>query len=169
MQVNILAIIQLHAKGNGQHFLKDWKGYKLGFGTIQDKNYWMGLEQMHNITGSNMYGLELHLKQSDEQVKILKWTTFRVMSEKEKYRLYVNTFQAGRSGLTDKLAYHNGRYFSTIEKDNDGWGQDCSGDINNGRGSGWWYHACYHCRLNYLDCPYYQSKCFEESTMIIKR
>ena len=162
-------IIQVHAKGKGEYFLRSWEGYKLGFGTVQDKNYWMGLEQMHNITGSDLYGLELRLKQNDDQVKVLKWSRFRVKNENEKYKLYVSGFQAGNSGLSDRFSYHNGRQFSTIDRDNDSWGNHCAGSRGHGKGSGWWYNSCYYLRLNYLDCPSYQGKCYEESTMIVKR
>ena len=141
----------------------------MGFGTIQDKNYWIGLEQMHNITGSDLYGLELHLKQSDDQVKVLKWSKFRVMDERDNYKLLVSGFHAGNSGLSDRFSYHDGRYFSTIDRDNDRWSKHCSRESNQGLGSGWWYNSCYHLRLNYFDCPSYQAKCYEESTMIVKR
>ena len=123
---------------------------------------------MHNITGSNLYGLELHLKQSDQQVKIIRWKTFKVEGENRKYRLYVGGFQAGKSGLPDKLTNHNGKYFSTIDRDNDAWGNNCAGSISHGRGTGWWYHSCYWSRLNYHDCPWYNT-CYEESRMIVKR
>ena len=160
--------IQVHAKGKGDNFVKSWKGYKEGFGTIRDKNYWLGLEKIHNITGSDHYGLELYLKQSDQQVKIVKWKQFKVQGENYKYRLYVSGFQKGSSGLGDQLNYQNGRYFSTVDRDNDNWSKHCAGDRGQGKGTGWWYNACYHPRLNYIDCPWYHT-CFEESTMIVKR
>ena len=164
----VLEIIQVHAKGKGEDFLKPWERYKIGFGSVEDKNYWIGLEKMHNITGSDLYGLELHLKDDEQKVIILKWKKFRVMNEKDKYRLYVSEFQAGTSGLADRFSYHNGKYFSTIDVDNDGWSYHCAGNNGHGKGSGWWYHSCYYLRLNYLDCPFYL-KCYEESTMIVKR
>ena len=45
---------------------------------------------------------------------------------------------------TDSLTYHNGRSFSTYDRDND----DDSGNCAEHYKAAWWYKACYYSNLN---------------------
>ena len=112
-------------KGYGSGFVKDWNDYKVGFGSPEDNVYWIGLDRMHELTSSGFYYLEVKLKRGG-QTKTLKWTSFSVGSESNKYRLSVSGFDQGTSGLIDELSYHSGMYFSTHDRDNDDWYANCS-------------------------------------------
>lgn len=128
----------------------------------------MGLDDINDLTTSGSYSLEIHLKKSGV-TKIVKWSSFKVGSESEKYKLSISGFDVGTSGLGDKLAYHNGMYFTSRDKDNDKDGGNCSQQWWQ---SGWWYKSCYHSQLNAADSngPRYSgNNPYDESTMILKR
>ena len=168
--INQGIIIQRHVKGYGSNFAKYWNDYKVGFGSPDGKYYWIGLDRMHELTSSGDYYLEVQLRRGG-QTKTVKWTTFSVDSESNKYRLTVNGFDQGTSGLSDLLSGqhgHKGMAFSTRDRDND---QDprnaCSTFYGN---SGWWYSNCFACHLNHgkSSGPRYGDY-YDESTMILKR
>ena len=50
-----------------------------------------------------------------------------------------NIFVSGES-----LVYANGRLFSTFDRDNDSWAQNCAAKFR----GGWWYTACHRSNLN---------------------
>ena len=164
--INQGIIIQRHVKGYGSNFAKYWNDYKVGFGSPDGNYYWIGLDRMHELTSSGDYYLEIQLKQGG-QTKIVKWTTFSVDSESNKYRLTVGGFDQGTSGLSDRLSGHNGMLFSTRDRDNDQNSNPCSNYYGY---SGWWFNGCYNSHLNYGTStgPIYNNY-YDESTMILKR
>ena len=58
---------------------------------------------------------------------------FRVDSEDQGYTLHIGGY-SGTAG--DSMKYHNGKKFSTFDKDNDNWTFDCA-DTAKG---GWWFN-----------------------------
>ena len=92
--------------------------YKNGFGTVNGKTFWIGLDTIHELTKTGAYSLEVILK-DDGQTKTLQWSSFSVDSESNKYRLSISGFNAGTSGLSDQLYLSNGMYFTTRDRDND--------------------------------------------------
>ena len=168
--INQGIIIQRHVKGYGSNFAKYWNDYKVGFGSPDGNYYWIGLDRMHELTSSGDYYLEIKLKKGG-QTKTVKWTTFSVDSESNKYRLTVGGFDQGTSGLSDWLSYHTGNYFSTPDRDNDP--SFVHGSVTNGY-SGWWFKGCCRSNLNWGDSlgPYYKlpyGARYDESTMTLKR
>ena len=159
----------MNRRGSGFVFQKNWNEYKSGFGSIEDKAYWIGLEKIHQITSFDEYGLEVVLTRNDGTVKIMNWDEFRIGGEDVKYKLTIGGYKPGSSGLTDKFGYHNGMKFSTMDNDNDKWNGSCS---NTWGKSGGWFNACNYVNLNYPTYIYYPgggSNQYDESTMIIKR
>ena len=122
---------------------------------------------MHELTSSGSYILEIKLK-TGGQTKTVKWTSFSVESESNKYRLSVGGFDQGTSGLPDALSYHNGNYFSTRDRDNDQYSGKCSSVYGD---TGWWFKNCYYSHLNTGSSsgPDYYGPHYDESTMILKR
>ena len=159
-------IIQRHVKGYGSGFAKSWNDYKIGFGSPEDNVFWIGLDRMHELTSSGSYILEIILKKGG-QTKTVKWTSFSVGSESNRYRLSVSGFDQGTSGLPDQLNYHSGMYFSTRDRDNDQYGGNCASIYGY---SGWWFKSCYASHLNFGSSsgPQYNIH-WDESTMILKR
>ena len=160
-------IIQRHVKGAGGQFPRPWRFYKNGFGSEGANYYWAGLDTIHGITSSGSYSLEIELT-TGGQTKTVKWGTFTVGSESNKYQLSLSGFDAGTSGLQDGLTPHNGMFFSTRDVDNDQWSGGCSSQYGN---TGWWYKDCAVTNLNIAHTrgPWYATQFFDESRMILKR
>ena len=87
--------------------------------------------------------MELHISVWNDIESVITWNyqTFRISGPENKYRL---TVSGGTGDGSDRLAYHNGQYFSTYDRDNDSGGTNCA----NSHKGGWWYGHCYHSDLN---------------------
>ena len=72
-------------KGKGANFVRDWEQYKNGFGSVSKKNYWIGLEKLHDLTDSGSYGLQIKLRMNGGEVKVVEYDSFRVAGENENY------------------------------------------------------------------------------------
>ena len=127
----------------------------------------LGLEKLHNLTYSGSYGLQIVLKMNNGGDRVVEYEVFRVTGEQDKYRLFINRFKAGNSGLADRFSYHNGSPFSTFDRDNDNWSKNCAKEY----AGGWWFKDCYHSHLNNVNGPaWIQWNQYEqESTMILKK
>ena len=133
----------------------------------KEQIYWAGLDTIHGITSSGSYSLEIELT-TGGQTKTVKWGTFTIGSESNKYQLSLSGFDAGTSGLQDGLTPHNGMFFSTRDVDNDQWSGACSSQYGN---TGWWYKDCAVTNLNiaHTSGPWYATVFYDESRMILKR
>ena len=99
----------------------------------------------------------------NNEIKVVEYDSFRVMGENDNYKLWVNGFRPGDSGLADRLTYHNGRPFSTYDRDND---SHCSRQYGS---AGWWFGYCFESNLNRPSGPnwIHDNQFEEESTMIL--
>ena len=162
-------IMQRNTKGYSSDFQRYWSDYKRGFGSINGKTYWLGLDTIHDLTKSGTYSLEIILKKNG-QTKTVTWSSFSVANESNKYRLSVSGFDAGSSGMSDYLDEPNGMFFSTRDRDNDVLSDHCSTWL--GGYSGWWFNSCGR-SLNRGDSKGPQirppNEYYDESTMILKR
>ncbi|XP_068134998.1 fibrinogen gamma chain isoform X2 [Hyperolius riggenbachi] len=142
-------------------FNKNWVQYKEGFGYLSPKDtteFWLGNEKIHLIsTQSTMpYVLRIELEDWNGQKSTADYSTFRLGSEKDKYRLTYAYFLDGEAGdafdgydfgddPSDKTnTGHNGLPFSTYDKDNDKYGGNCAEQ----EGAGWWMNNCHAGNLN---------------------
>ena len=159
-------IIQVNSNGKGSVFNKNWNDYKNGFGSVEDKAYWIGLDRIHDLTKSGAYGLKMILKKNGS-TKVVRWSSFVVGNEAGDYRLSVSGFNAGSSGLSDRLAYHNNMRFSTKDRDNDPHPGHCASYYGN---VGWWYvYGCWYCLPNYGTHPPSYQGSRDEIQMILER
>ena len=143
-------MIQSHAKGQGANFDRTWNEYKAGFGTIEENNFWIGLEKMHTLTHSGIYGVRIDLKLNDGTEKTAEFESFAVMDIYDNYRLYISGFKS-TSGVIDRFSYHNNKQFSTEDYDNDSDPDDnCAVNYGN---TGWWFGECFNVHLNQIDGP----------------
>ena len=137
--------------------------------------YWIGLEPIYEMTSSGSYSLEIQLKKAGQE-KIVRWNSFSIGDESNKYQLSISGFDAGNSGLGDGMSLHNGMFFTTIDRDHDWWRQDNCASPKDG-GGGWWFKDCYASQLNRADLgqidhrigPIYYYAFYDESTMILRR
>ena len=107
-----------------------WQEYKEGFGDLTG-SFWLGLEYLHEIT-KRPATLRITLEDWDGTKKYAQYADFSISGEDDGYRLSVGSY-SGDAG--DSLNYHNGKKFSTIDKDQD----SDSWHLSQEYGGAWWY------------------------------
>nr|XP_039260831.1 ficolin-2-like [Styela clava] len=124
-----------------EDFYRGWDEYANGFGE-KDKEMWLGLETIHQLTKNRSYELRVDLGDFNGNTAYAKYGTFSIASASENYRLLVGEYN-GTAG--DSFTQHNNMQFSTKYSDNDGWSSDSCAKKYKGA---WWYRNCYYSNLN---------------------
>ncbi|XP_028851758.1 angiopoietin-related protein 2b [Denticeps clupeoides] len=132
-------VIQRRMDGS-VNFFRNWETYKQGFGNI-DGEYWLGLENIYWLTSQGNYKLLVTLEDWSGRKVFAEYASFRVDSEAEFYKLRVGRYH-GNAG--DSLTWHNGKQFTTLDRDHDVYTGNCA----HYQKGGWWYNACAHSNLN---------------------
>ncbi|XP_063791874.1 ficolin-1-like [Pseudophryne corroboree] len=127
-------------------FHRDWKSYKMGFGTRLTE-FWLGNDNLHQITSSGTWELRVDLQDFEAKNSFAKYKSFKIMGESEKYKLILGDFVSGTAG--DSLTYHNGMMFTTTDQDNDVYYDNCAQKYK----GAWWYNKCHSTNLNGLYLP----------------
>uniref|UniRef100_A0A8I3WDN3 Microfibril associated protein 4 n=1 Tax=Callithrix jacchus TaxID=9483 RepID=A0A8I3WDN3_CALJA len=152
-------------------FFRGWNDYKLGFGRA-DGEYWLGkagtrwaeglppvqvlfsscpsspgLQNMHLLTLKQKYELRVDLEDFENNTAYAKYADFSispnaVSAEEDGYTLYVAGFEDGGAG--DSLSYHSGQKFSTFDRDQDLFVQNCAA-LSSGA---FWFRSCHFANLN---------------------
>uniref|UniRef100_A0A3P9C6Z8 Fibrinogen C-terminal domain-containing protein n=1 Tax=Maylandia zebra TaxID=106582 RepID=A0A3P9C6Z8_9CICH len=122
-------------------FFRTWSEYKAGFGNLSEE-FWLGNELLHNLTNVGPVSLRVDMRSGNHTV-YAHYTNFSVDSETRHYTLTVSGY-TGTAG--DSMRYHNGRPFSTRDKNPDPMGIHCAKAYM----GGWWYKNCYKVNLNGL-------------------
>ena len=127
-----------------QDFYRGWADYNQGFGDL-NREFWLGLSYLHRLTTQpgTTNTLRVDLMDFDEEQRYAQYSSFSVRDSDENYKLLVSGFD-GDAG--DSLSYHNDRPFSTRDRDNDEWNDNCAIIFK----GAWWYGACHHSNLNGL-------------------
>ncbi|MGH0184163.1 UNVERIFIED_CONTAM: hypothetical protein FKN15_013929 [Acipenser sinensis] len=120
-------------------FLKRWKNYTQGFGDMNEE-FWLGLDKMYDLTNSQQYELRVDLRAGSESVYAI-YDNFKLAPASQKYQLTVGNYR-GTAG--DAMTYHQGRAFTTVDRDNDIALSNCAFTH---RGA-WWYKNCHLANLN---------------------
>ena len=122
---------------NTTSFNRLWDAYKSGFGNSSG-NYWMGLEELYQLTSNDSYMLRFELLLVNGSWLSAEYETFRIENEAMNYTIHVTGYSgdAGDIMNTDGDSNINGMPFSTTDHR----------DINNNcairEGGGWWYNNC---------------------------
>ncbi|XP_032875582.1 fibrinogen alpha chain-like isoform X2 [Amblyraja radiata] len=134
------------------NFNQSWDKYKRGFGRLDDEgrgNIWLGNDVLHLLTA----------KETSLRIELEDWSGNRtyaeyivnVGSESENYTLNITSYTGNAgdaliSGLFMDTAYtsHANMKFSTFDRDNDNWEENCAQFY----GGGWWYNNCQAANLN---------------------
>nr|XP_019948173.1 PREDICTED: tenascin-like [Paralichthys olivaceus] len=122
-------------------FYRTWNEYSAGFGNLSEE-FWLGNELLHNLTSVGPVSLRVDM-QSGNDTAYAHYGNFSIDSEERHYTLTVSGY-TGTAG--DSMRYHNGRSFSTRDKDTDPLGIHCARAYM----GGWWYKNCYKTNLNGL-------------------
>ncbi|XP_077981480.1 ficolin-2-like [Glandiceps talaboti] len=124
-------------------FFRLWDDYKRGFGDVS-REFWLGNDRIHQITTSRRYELRIDMEGVNGDKIYAKYDSFSIEDEANKYKLHIGGY-SGTAG--DSLTFsHNGRFFSTKDRDNDEKGRDpsCAWKYT----GAWWYSNCHHSNLN---------------------
>ncbi|KAL1404775.1 hypothetical protein pipiens_005232 [Culex pipiens pipiens] len=125
-------------------FNRYWDDYRNGFGTIgRGSEFWLGLEQIHQITANGDYELAVELKGESGLYGFARYSQFRLAGETERYRISALGQYSGTIG--DKLSQHRDLPFSTRDRDHDQSGTSCAEYYS----GGWWYKSCASCLVQF--------------------
>lgn len=86
-----------------------------GFGNI-DGEYWLGLENIYWLTNQANYKLLVTLEDWSGRKVFAEYASFRLEPEADFYKLRVGRYH-GNAG--DSLTWHNGKQFTTLDRDHD--------------------------------------------------
>ncbi|KAM6456515.1 tenascin-N [Liasis olivaceus] len=134
--------IMFQRRSTGQlDFSKKWKNYVEGFGSPSGE-FWLGLEKLHDLTRSAHIPYELRVDlQTHNESAYAMYDLFQVGSSRDRYKLSLGNYR-GTAG--DAMTYHNGRKFTTLDRDNDIAITNCAITHH----GGWWYKNCHLANLN---------------------
>ena len=128
-------------------FDRDWDDYVNGFGE-EDGNYWMGLEEIHQLTTTHNVSLFVNIETFEGEPFTLKLQTFSVGNATSIYAWNFPEYSQPSDPVKETIFFgsYSGNMFTTRDRDNDGWrGGNCASD--NYRG-GFWYGGCGPINLN---------------------
>ncbi|GIX79439.1 techylectin-5B [Caerostris darwini] len=117
-----------------QNFSQHWAVYKRGFGDPQ-REFWIGNDKMHALTTQDDVKLRVELEDFEGNSAYAEYTRFKVADEKKNYKISVGGYHGN---ATDSLSLHDGKLFSTIDRDNDEVAACCN--CADTFGGGWWYY-----------------------------
>lgn len=136
-------------------FNQSWDEYRTGFGSVDTDGkgeFWLGNQNLHWLTGQSETLLKVEMEDWEGGTATAGYTV-RVGSEEEGFPLYVSGYSGdGGDALvlpgmdTALFLSHDGMKFSTFDRDNDKWEQNCAEVY----GGGWWYNRCQAANLNGL-------------------
>ncbi|XP_073874205.1 tenascin isoform X12 [Macaca fascicularis] len=131
-------IVFLRRKNGHENFYQNWKAYAAGFGDRREE-FWLGLDNLNKITAQGQYELRVDLRDHGETAFAV-YDKFSVGDAKTRYKLKVEGY-SGTAG--DSMAYHNGRSFSTFDKDTDSAITNCALSYK----GAFWYRNCHRVNL----------------------
>uniref|UniRef100_W5M325 Tenascin R (restrictin, janusin) n=1 Tax=Lepisosteus oculatus TaxID=7918 RepID=W5M325_LEPOC len=120
-------------------FSRKWNDYRYGFGNLEDE-FWLGLDNIHRIASQGRYELRIDMKDGQESV-YANYDKFAIGDARSLYKLRIGEYN-GTAG--DSLSYHQGRPFSTKDRDNDIAVTNCALSYK----GAWWYKNCHRANLN---------------------
>lgn len=149
------------------NFNRTWDEYRAGFGNIDKQGrgeVWIGNKILHLLT-QNESVLRVELLDWAEKEAYAEYN-IHVGSETEGFELSVSSYtgdagDALAQGPADMGSYlsHAGMKFSTFDRDNDKWEENCAELY----GGGWWYNNCQSANLNGI---YYKGGKYDPASKI---
>ncbi|RVE73251.1 hypothetical protein OJAV_G00048820 [Oryzias javanicus] len=127
-------------------FNRTWQEYRDGFGGAQAE-HWLGNAAVHALTSAGQHQLRVELEDWHQQERQATYGNFKVASEAQRFRLTAQEYSgdAGNALSYSKRYNHDGRFFSTSDRDHDRYS---SGNCAQYYGAGWWFDACLAANLN---------------------
>ncbi|XP_036090483.1 tenascin-R isoform X2 [Rousettus aegyptiacus] len=132
--------IVFQRRQNGQtDFFRKWAEYRAGFGNLEDE-FWLGLDNIHRVTAQGRHELRVDMRDGPDSA-FAYYDRFSVEDGRSLYKLRLGSYN-GTAG--DSLSYHQGRPFSTQDRDNDVAVTNCAVSYK----GAWWYKNCHRTNLN---------------------
>ncbi|XP_045156939.1 techylectin-5B-like [Mercenaria mercenaria] len=128
-------------KDGSVDFERKWADYKAGFGDLEGE-FWLGNDNIHLLTATGNHELRIDMEDFEGNKAYATYSSFKIKSETENYAIEVSGY-SGDAG-DSLIRHHNGREFSTIDRDNDESARMCAKTY---RGA-WWYSNCHASNLN---------------------
>jgi len=129
--------IILSRQDGSEHFYRNWKVYKKGFGDL-DGEFFLGLDKIHALTSDYSQELLVLLEDFKGLEAFETYDRFGISDEDEKYAL--NTLGQANGTAGDSLSHHKNMKFSTFDRDNDLYITKNCAEAYTGA---WWYKACH--------------------------
>ncbi|WAR17419.1 ANGL1-like protein [Mya arenaria] len=103
------------------NFYQPWTSYVNGFGDLTGE-HWLGLQKIHRLT---THGAQIYFnmtRTADQRIDFGHYKYFKVEDSTTDYTMRTDN-QAYEGTIPDDMfMYHNGRKFTTYDRDNDGHG-----------------------------------------------
>ncbi|XP_006034118.1 fibrinogen beta chain [Alligator sinensis] len=151
-------------------FGRTWDSYKRGFGNVakgREKKYcntpgeyWLGNDKISQLTNIGPTEVLIEMEDWDNNKVSAQYGGFTIRNEAHKYQLSLSNYKgtAGNAlmegasqlhGENRTMTIHNSMYFSTFDRDNDGWiHADPRKQCSKEDGGGWWYNRCHAANPN---------------------
>ncbi|XP_019622478.1 PREDICTED: microfibril-associated glycoprotein 4-like isoform X2 [Branchiostoma belcheri] len=126
-------------------FYRGWRDYKIGFPSNLNGEFWLGNDNLYRLAVQKVYQLRVDMEDVEGNTAFAAYDSFAISPESQNYKLHIGVY-TGTAG--DSLAHHDGRPFSTKDRDNDDNPGSCAQTyVYNGA---WWYGSCHDSNLNGL-------------------
>ncbi|XP_055939972.1 fibroleukin-like [Argiope bruennichi] len=119
-------------------FHRNWLSYKNGFGDVEGE-FWLGNDVIFFMTSEEANMLRIHMSAFDGDEVNLDYSSFSVGNETTNYRLQLGPPAGVPNIAANSLRYHNNHPFSTFDRKNDDFDQNCAATYK----GGWWFNGCY--------------------------
>uniref|UniRef100_A0A2M4A9G2 Putative ficolin n=1 Tax=Anopheles triannulatus TaxID=58253 RepID=A0A2M4A9G2_9DIPT len=123
-------------------FYRGWNEFRDGFGDL-NKEFWLGLEKVHQITSGRKHELIVELKDFNGTYGYARYAVFELGSERNQYILKELGKYSGNAG--DSMSFNKGFEFSTKDEDND---MSSSLHCAQRHEGAWWHGPCTFANLN---------------------
>ena len=116
--MNLVNVI--HKRFNGRvDFRRNWFNFTNGFGDLTSE-FWLGNKYIHELTNGYQNRVLFLLKKFDSKVvHTAVYNQFNVGNEAGWFKLSITDFVSSLSDVTNSMAHHNGKVFTTIDEDHD--------------------------------------------------
>uniref|UniRef100_A0A2C9JNA2 Fibrinogen C-terminal domain-containing protein n=1 Tax=Biomphalaria glabrata TaxID=6526 RepID=A0A2C9JNA2_BIOGL len=107
-------VIQRRRDGS-VNFTQSWDKYRSGFGDVSGE-HWLGNDNIFLLTNQDRYQLRVDLWDFAGNRVYAVYSSFKIDGERDGYKLHITGYSGSAQ---DSLHKHNGKKFSTMDKDND--------------------------------------------------
>uniref|UniRef100_A0A8C3XYH7 Fibrinogen beta chain n=1 Tax=Catharus ustulatus TaxID=91951 RepID=A0A8C3XYH7_CATUS len=144
----------METDNGGWTLIQNRQDGSVNFGRNGGKNYcdtpgeyWLGNDKISQLTKIGPTEVLIEMEDWNGDKVSAHYGGFTIQNEGNKYQLSVVITKALQENRT--MTIHNGMYFSTYDRDNDGWlTLDPRKQCSKQDGGGWWYNRCHSANPN---------------------